>query len=123
MAGWRHGYFPRRDSGLVAEEIRASGAEVLLVGLGAPEQELWLDRHLAATGARVGLAVGGLFDYYAGRLPRAPLAWRRRGLEWVWRLALEPRRLWRRYLAGNLRFLAAAWAESRRPPAPGGGGG
>ncbi len=106
VAGWRHGYFAPDEEARVVEEIAAAAPDVLLVALGVPRQELFLARHRAPLGARVALAVGGLFDFYSGRLPRAPLALRRLGMEWSWRLAQEPRRLWRRYLVGNLEFLA-----------------
>lgn len=105
VAGTRHGYFAPEDTPAVLEEIRRSGADVLLVAFGAPRQEAWIHRHFAATGALVAMGVGGLFDYYADRIPRAPLWMRRAGLEWVFRLVQEPGRLWRRYLLGNLVFL------------------
>ena len=78
----------------------------MMVAFGNPGQERWLDRHLAATGVRLGLGVGGFLDFSAARVPRAPAWMRRAGVEWVFRLVQEPRRLWRRYLVGNPAFLA-----------------
>lgn len=85
--------------------VRASGATVLAVGLGAPKQELWLARHRhALPGVRVFLGVGATIDYEAGEVRRAPLAWRRLGLEWLYRVVSEPRRYALRYLR-SARFL------------------
>ncbi|MEM7247405.1 MAG: WecB/TagA/CpsF family glycosyltransferase [Acidobacteriota bacterium] len=105
IAGHRDGYFTDEEEGQVVAGIAESGADVLLVAMGVPRQELWLHEHLPATGAKLGLAVGGLFDFYSGRLPRAPLFLRDLGLEWTYRLLQEPGRLWRRYLIGNVSFL------------------
>jgi N-acetylglucosaminyldiphosphoundecaprenol N-acetyl-beta-D-mannosaminyltransferase len=105
LAGFHHGYFGRSDEQGVLEEIRASGATVLLVALGAPHQDLWISRNLAATGVRVAMGVGGLFDFYSGRIPRAPQWLREMGFEWAYRLYQEPGRMWRRYLVGNVTFL------------------
>jgi exopolysaccharide biosynthesis WecB/TagA/CpsF family protein len=74
--------------------------------MGVPLQELWIARNRHRLSAAVVIGVGGLFDYYSGRIPRAPLAVRKVGMEWAWRLAMEPRRLARRYLVGNLEFVA-----------------
>jgi N-acetylglucosaminyldiphosphoundecaprenol N-acetyl-beta-D-mannosaminyltransferase len=82
----------------IVDEIRASGARLLLVGLGSPRQEFWLAENLAATGVGVGIGVGGSFDVIGGRVQRAPELWRRLGLEWLYRLVKEPQR-WRRQLA------------------------
>jgi N-acetylglucosaminyldiphosphoundecaprenol N-acetyl-beta-D-mannosaminyltransferase len=71
---------------------------VLFAGLGSPRQELWLARNLAATGCGAAIGVGGSFDVFAGRVERAPQAFQRLGLEWLYRLLREPRR-WRRQLA------------------------
>ena len=86
---------PAEDAAYTAE-IAASGARVLFVGLGCPRQERWCDAHRGAVPA-VMLAVGAAFDFHAGRVRQAPPALQRAGLEWAFRLAMEPRRLWRRY--------------------------
>jgi N-acetylglucosaminyldiphosphoundecaprenol N-acetyl-beta-D-mannosaminyltransferase len=114
IAGCRDGYFREEDTSSVVDEIRASRPDVLLVAMGAPRQEAWIRRHTEATGAIIALAVGGLFDYYSGNIPRAPLWMRRFGLEWVWRLSQEPGRLWRRYLLGNWIFLARVLGDRMR---------
>ena len=111
IAGARSGYFSSTEEDGVVAAIRASGADVLLVAMGAPRQEIWLERNLAATGAVVGMGVGGLFDFYSGRIPRAPLWLREIGGEWIYRLLQEPGRMWRRYLVGNWIFLYRIFAE------------
>jgi N-acetylglucosaminyldiphosphoundecaprenol N-acetyl-beta-D-mannosaminyltransferase len=98
VAGTRNGFFTAEDEPAIVEQIRASGAALLFVGLGSPRQEVWLANHLAATGCGAGIGVGGSFDVVSGRVKRAPIVWRRLGLEWFYRLAREPRRF-RRQLA------------------------
>lgn len=107
IAGTRHGYWSAGEEDAVVAEINASGAAIVLVGLGVPTQEIWIDRIRDRLMARVVMGVGGLFDYYSGSIPRAPAAVRQIGCEWIWRLAQEPRRLFVRYVLGNPRFLAA----------------
>lgn len=96
IAGVRDGYF--QDDEEVVQEIAASGANLLLVGLGSPRQEKWLSRYGKASGVRVGIGVGGSFDVLSGRLKRAPVWLRSLGLEWFYRLSTQPSR-WRRMLA------------------------
>ncbi|HEX2057082.1 MAG TPA: WecB/TagA/CpsF family glycosyltransferase [Actinomycetota bacterium] len=106
VVGTRDGYFAASESDEVARSIAATGAGVLMVAMGNPLQELWLNRHLEATGARLGVGVGAFLDFSAGVVPRAPTWLNRLGLEWVYRLLQEPRRMWRRYVVGNPLFLA-----------------
>jgi N-acetylglucosaminyldiphosphoundecaprenol N-acetyl-beta-D-mannosaminyltransferase len=86
------------------EQINASGAGVVLVGLGCPKQELWMATHRGNIHA-VMVGVGGAFDYHAGTIKRAPLWMQKSGLEWFYRLCSEPRRLWKRYLVTNSLFI------------------
>lgn len=88
---------PERSTEL-AGEVAAAGTDLLVVALGKPRQELWIARHGAETGAQVLLAFGAVVDFLAGRVSRAPDWVAQHGLEWTWRLALEPRRLASRYL-------------------------
>ncbi|GGX36578.1 WecB/TagA/CpsF family glycosyltransferase [Undibacterium squillarum] len=113
IAGTQHGYFSEADTTKVISSIRNSQASILLVGFGAPKQDLWLQQHLADTGACIGIGVGGLFDFYSGNIPRAPQWMRELGLEWVFRLLQEPQRMWRRYLIGNIVFLHRVITEKR----------
>ncbi len=112
IVGARDGYFRADEDAAVAAEIKATGANVLLAGLGSPKQELWLARMLAATGCGVGIGIGGSLDVYAGNVGRAPDLVQRSGLEWAYRLAREPRR-WRRQLALP-QFAVAAFGEAMR---------
>ncbi|MBW2400586.1 MAG: WecB/TagA/CpsF family glycosyltransferase [Deltaproteobacteria bacterium] len=88
----------------VVDAIRASGVKILFVGLGCPKQERWMAAHRAPLDC-VMLGVGAAFDFLAGRKRQAPSWMQGLSLEWLFRLATEPRRLWRRYLIGNSRFL------------------
>jgi N-acetylglucosaminyldiphosphoundecaprenol N-acetyl-beta-D-mannosaminyltransferase len=110
IAGTRDGYFTPTQSPTIVAQIRASGANVLLAGLGSPKQEYWLEEYLAGTNCGVGIGVGGSFDVLAGTVPRAPRMWRQVGLEWLYRLMREPSR-WRRQLALP-RFAVAAAREA-----------
>lgn len=106
VSGSHHGYIETaEDEARLIEAINASGAGILLVALGAPAQEIWIARNRHRLRPAVILGVGGLFDYFSGGVRRAPLAVRKMGMEWAWRLAMEPRRLARRYLIGNAEFL------------------
>lgn len=91
-------------------EIRASGARMVFVGLGCPRQEIWTYEMREALSMPV-LAVGAAFDFHAGTVPRAPLWMQRRGLEWLYRLRREPRRLWRRYVILNPKYLTLVGLE------------
>ena len=95
---------PQEDAEAVAR-INASGAGLVFVGLGCPKQELWMQAHRGHINA-VMLGVGAAFDFHAGTVPRAPAWMREHGLEWLHRLASEPRRLWRRYLVTNTLFVS-----------------
>lgn len=100
----------------VVERIRASGARVVFVGLGCPRQEVWAFEYRDRLSIPV-LAVGAAFDFHAGTLAQAPPVLQRYGLEWLYRLWREPRRLWRRYLLLNPAYLAAVgleWLRIRR---------
>ena len=101
----------------IVEEINASGADILLLGLGMPAQEEWLDRTWPDLHVRIALTRGASMDYLAGDLTTPPDWVARCGLEWLQRLAMEPRRLWRRYLIGNPVFFARVgrqWLAQRR---------
>jgi N-acetylglucosaminyldiphosphoundecaprenol N-acetyl-beta-D-mannosaminyltransferase len=91
----------------IVKQINNSGANVVFVSLGCPKQELWMAAHRGRINA-VMIGVGAAFDYHAGTIKRAPLWMQHHGLEWFYRLATEPRRLWRRYLVTNTLFIALA---------------
>lgn len=91
----------------IIENINDSSARILFVGLGCPKQEKWMAHHREKVNA-VMIGVGAAFDFYAGVKSQAPLWMQKIGLEWLFRLATEPRRLWRRYLYHNPRFIYLA---------------
>lgn len=100
---------PDEDDSIV-DGINASGASVVLVGLGCPKQEMWMARHRGRISALL-VGVGAAFDYHAGILPRAKSWMQRCGLEWFYRLTREPRRLWKRYMVTNTLFLVCLAAQ------------
>lgn len=112
VAGTHHGYVSNLPE--VLGEIRSTGAELLMVAMGNPLQERFLDKHLGATGARLGVGVGAFFDFTAGKVSRAPAWMNKAGIEWVYRLGQEPGRMWKRYVVGNPVFLARAATDRLR---------
>ncbi|HEY2435546.1 MAG TPA: WecB/TagA/CpsF family glycosyltransferase [Solirubrobacteraceae bacterium] len=116
VVGAHHGYFdlesPHNER--VIEDINAHRPDVVLVGMGTPKQELWADRYAPQLEGAVVWTVGALFDYVSGHMPRAPRWLADNGLEWIFRLAIEPTRMWRRYLIGNPIFLRRVAIEARR---------
>jgi exopolysaccharide biosynthesis WecB/TagA/CpsF family protein len=94
--------------------INASGAQVLWVGMGVPKQDIWLHRYQPLLAPRLVMGVGALFDFLSGRVMRAPVLMRRARLEWLWRLGVEPRRMFGRYVIGNAVFLSHAWRASKQ---------
>ena len=93
VCGTHDGYF--QDSAPVVDEIRASCADVVFVCLGAPKQEFWMAQYGPLTGAKLMVGLGGSLDVFAGVVERAPEGWQRLGLEWLYRLIKEPRRIGR----------------------------
>lgn len=97
----------------MAARINRAAPDVVWVGLGTPKQDLWMGEFRGNLEAPVLIAVGAAFNFHAGRLDQAPRWMQRGGLEWFYRLCKEPRRLWRRYLIGNPRFLWLLWRQRR----------
>lgn len=117
LLGADHGYFEDEEAERKAiEAINAARPDALLVAMGVPRQEKWIARHQDELQCGVAVAVGGLFDFVSGRIPRAPLWMRKSGLEWLFRLYQEPTRLFRRYVIGNPLFLARTllWRMRKR---------
>jgi N-acetylglucosaminyldiphosphoundecaprenol N-acetyl-beta-D-mannosaminyltransferase len=109
ILGTDHGYFDKTpgcaENDAVIQAINSLKPDILVVGFGMPLQEKWLDDNWEQLDAWVALPVGALFDYLADEVPRAPRWLTDYGFEWLGRLLVEPRRLWRRYLVGNPKFL------------------
>jgi N-acetylglucosaminyldiphosphoundecaprenol N-acetyl-beta-D-mannosaminyltransferase len=118
VVGWHHGYFRADEEPRIAAAIAQAKPDVLLVAMTSPRKERFLARWGAALGVPVCHGVGGSFDILAGRARRAPLAWQRLGLEWLYRVKQEPRRLARRYLVTNTVFCAIVLAALLRRLAP-----
>jgi len=111
IAGFRDGYFGLDDHLGIVEEIRASRAHILFVGMPSPFKETWCERHRQRLEVPVIMGVGGSFDVLAGFIRRSPRWLQRMGLEWFWRLLMEPRKLWKRYLTTNIEFIWLAGRE------------
>jgi N-acetylglucosaminyldiphosphoundecaprenol N-acetyl-beta-D-mannosaminyltransferase len=118
IVGVRHGFFDHRvgstENEAVVAEINAARPDVLFLGLGMPLQERWLMENHRRLDVGVALTGGAVFDYASGRLRRGPSLLTDYGFEWLARLLVEPRRLWRRYLLGNPLFLARVLAQRWR---------
>lgn len=112
VVGTRDGYAGARDTDVI-EAINDSGADILLVAMGVPLQDVWLARHHDKLKPGLVIGVGAFLDFSAGRVRRAPRWMRRIRLEWLWRLGLEPRRLFGRYVIGNALFLWRAIRHRR----------
>jgi N-acetylglucosaminyldiphosphoundecaprenol N-acetyl-beta-D-mannosaminyltransferase len=118
IVGRRDGYFSADEAEAVAAEIAAARPDVLFVAMTSPKKENFLRRFAPHMDVPVCHGVGGSFDVLAGKVRRAPAAWQRLGLEWLYRVLQEPRRLWKRYLVTNTRFCAmvfSQWLASLRP--------
>ena len=103
----------KAEAEAMAQTINAAHPDFVWVGLGTPKQERWMDANIGRLDAPVLLGVGAAFDIHAGLLPQAPAWMQQRGLEWLYRLVKEPRRLWKRYLGNNPRFVLKVL---RHPP-------
>jgi N-acetylglucosaminyldiphosphoundecaprenol N-acetyl-beta-D-mannosaminyltransferase len=111
VAGYRDGYFTAADHAAIAEEIRAAKPHMLFVGMPSPFKETWVEEYRGRLNVPVIIGVGGSFDVLAGFVERAPATMQRLGLEWAWRLMMEPRKLWKRYLTTNTEFIWRAGRE------------
>lgn len=114
IVGSQHGYFEKygEKNDIVVAEINNKSPDILLVGFGTPIQEKWIDKNFEELNAHVVWAMGAVMDYVTGRVSRAPQWMRTYGLEWFYRLIIEPRRMWRRYLIGNIIFIYRVMKET-----------
>ena len=112
VAGYRNGYYQDGEEDSIAEQINISGADILFIAISSPKKEIFLSkykRELEKVSFTMG--VGGSFDVVAGKTRRAPKWMQQTGLEWFYRFIQEPRRMWRRYLVGNTKFILLVLAE------------
>lgn len=114
VAGFADGYFSPQDEDALIDRINASGAKVLFCALGVPSQDIFLARIAGRLETPVVMGVGGLFDFVSGATRRAPKWVRDMRMEWAYRLVQEPRRMWRRYLVGNLAFVGRSAGQAWR---------
>ena len=112
IAGVQHGYFSEENLEAVLNDIKQAQPHLVLVAMGVPLQELWIDQHADQLPGVTLMGVGGLFDFLAHRVVRAPSPIRRLGLEWCWRLIMEPSRLWHRYTVGIVAFIHIVLRDS-----------
>ncbi len=108
------GYFGAQEETDILARLKEMRPDVLLVAMGVPRQELWIADKIGTEHCTMPIAVGALLDFLSGAVPRAPLWMRRLRLEWLFRLGLEPRRLWRRYVVGNPLFLLRVLGQKYR---------
>lgn len=106
IVGYRNGYFTEKDEPSIVADIAASKADIVFVAFSSPRKEYWIHKHLNQLGVPFVMGVGGSFDVVAGVTNRAPRWMQGAGLEWLYRFIQEPRRLWKRYVVGNARFIA-----------------
>jgi N-acetylglucosaminyldiphosphoundecaprenol N-acetyl-beta-D-mannosaminyltransferase len=114
IAGYQNGYWD--DDAAVIDAVRACAPDYLFLAIPSPRKEFWVRDHLEALGTPFVMGVGGSFDVVAGKVARAPRWAQQTGFEWAWRLAQEPRRMWRRYLYTNTAFLRITireWLRNR----------
>ena len=116
MVGRRNGYFTNEEEVGIAREIRDSRPDILLIAMSSPKKERFLARWSRHIAVPVCHGVGGSFDVFAGKVRRAPLTWQRLGLEWLYRLKQEPRRLFKRYMLTNTLFCLMTLREMGRKP-------
>ena len=114
LLGYRDGYFKEAEEPAVVEKIRSSGANILLIGFGSPRKEIFVERWKGQFGVNVIHGVGGSFDIYAGVTKSAPMWMQSAGLEWLYRLAQEPKRMFSRYAVTNTKFAVLVVRELPR---------
>jgi N-acetylglucosaminyldiphosphoundecaprenol N-acetyl-beta-D-mannosaminyltransferase len=112
IAGYRNGYFSKEDEPAIAKQISDSNADILFVAISSPTKELFLynNKNLLKNVHFI-MGVGGSFDVVAGKIKRAPIWMQKLGLEWLYRVIQEPKRMWKRYLVGNSKFIYLVFKE------------
>ena len=106
IAGFRNGYFNEQEENAYCRKISESGANILFVAITSPKKEIFLNKYKdQLKNVNFIMGVGGSFDVISGKIKRAPIFMQRIGLEWFYRFLQEPRRLWKRYLLGNMKFI------------------
>ena len=114
IVGYRNGYFTEEDEPQIVADIAASEADILFVAFSSPKKEYWVNKYLEELKTPFVMGVGGSFDVVAGVTTRAPGWMQNHGLEWLYRFIQEPRRLWQRYIIGNIKFVAYTYSINSR---------
>lgn len=109
IVGYRNGYFTEADEPQIVADMAASGADMMFVAFSSPKKEYWVRKYLDEMGIPFVMGVGGSFDVVAGVTDRAPKWMQNHGLEWFYRFIQEPGRLWKRYIVGNVKFVALTY--------------
>lgn len=114
IVGCRNGYFTETDEPQMVEEMSKSGADIMFVGFPSPKKEYWINRNLSKLNIPFVMGVGGSFDWVAGLTRRAPEWVEKCGCAWIYRLFQDPKRMWKRYLIGNPRFVKLVLQEKMK---------
>lgn len=109
IVGYRNGYFTEADEPQIVKQMRDSGADMMFVAFSSPKKEYWVNKYLNEINIPFVMGVGGSFDIVAGVTKRAPIWFQEHGLEWLYRFVQEPRRMWKRYIIGNAKFVALTY--------------
>jgi len=115
IAGYRNGYYKPEEEKSIAESIAATGADILFVAITSPKKEIFLNKYKHIIKVPFIMGVGGSFDVISGITKRAPLWMQRSGLEWFFRVLQEPKRMWKRYLVTNTKFILLLLSEKISP--------
>lgn len=116
IVGTHHGYFDKANSSQVITLVNSLQVDILFVGFGNPLQEKWVYHHFSELKVSTIMTCGGLFDYYANNVKRAPVFMQKVGLEWLFRFIQEPKRLYKRYIFGNIQYIwKVLWLKFAKP--------
>lgn len=116
IVGYRNGYFKENDEAEIVKKMSESGAHMMFVAFSSPKKEYWVNKYIDQLNIPFVMGVGGSFDVVAGITDRAPLWMQKHGLEWFYRFIQEPKRMWKRYMVGNFKFvkLTYKYKKTRR---------
>jgi len=114
IAGHRNGYYQASEELGIVEMINNSNPDILLLGMPSPQKEFFVEKYKDQLQVKYFFGVGGFFDILSGKIKRAPVWMQKSGLEWFYRFIQEPRRMWSRYIIGNIKFIILVLKEKRR---------
>lgn len=114
IVGYRNGYFTEKDEPTIVRDMQESGADMMFVAFSSPKKEYWVNKYINQLNIPFVMGVGGSFDVVAGVTDRAPMWMQNHGLEWFYRFIQEPRRMWKRYIIGNAKFVLLTYKTKFR---------